>query len=174
MTLPGRKALTITALAVIVIAAVALSILAINLIDSSSPKQNIEAVITNPTTDKIAKSVLETSGYNRLKKLKQDNISKYYSIPEGLVLESTVYISKSTEKTDEIACFKLKNTSYYKELEEIITEHISSRLQGFNTKDNKYSNYVISQNKEFVFAAVGEDSALQSATFKSLVLESSD
>ncbi len=169
----NKKFLTIASF-VLIFAVALISISIYNSYYNSHNSTNNEngIILPNPTTDKITTSVLNITGYNNLKKINDEDISSYYSIPDGLVYESTVYLSNMIESEEEVACFKLTDTAYIAQLEEVIRNHINIRLKTLNSTSDQYKlleNYIVSQKDEFVFVSVGKNANLQSSTFNNIV-----
>lgn len=124
------------------------------------------------TTDQVTKKMISGMKLSDLVKVRDDQISKHYNIPEGVISDCSVYMSKSPESASELACFLLTGPEKYDELKDSVTAHINVKSAGFKslnpTQYNALKNYLIVQNGRYVLVAVGNNTEIEEKWFRSL------
>lgn len=129
------------------------------------------------TPDQITGRIVAELNPPDLVKVEPDQISKHYDLPDGVVSESSLYMSKSPESASELACFLLSDPSKFEQLETAVTAHISAKAAGFKslnpTQYNALKNVLISRSGRYVLVAVGSGTEAEEKLFLSLLAESS-
>lgn len=129
------------------------------------------------TPDQITAQIVSELKPGDLVRVEPDQISKHYEIPDGVVSQGSLYMSKSPESASELACFLLVDSSAFEQLETAVTAHISAKAAGFKslnpTQYNALKNVVISHSGRYVLVAVGSGTAAQEKLFLSLTEKSS-
>ncbi len=164
---------TVTALAVIIIGAVVLSVFSIQWMG----KQDVQSIKADATgdrlsTDTITAGVIKHMGYENLSKTEKDQVSRHYVFPEGLVDGSTVYVSNSPESAFEIACFEVADANYMPQLDAVIADHMVQRASGFRNSPQEYAllqEYTVAHSGVYAFVAVADDAEAAATVFKSIV-----
>ncbi len=125
------------------------------------------------SADQVTAQIIAELKYTDLAKVEGSQLAKHYDIPDGVVEESSVYMSKSSESASELACFLLTDPSKYKELEQAVTEHIATRADGFkNLNPVQYGalkDRLVAQSGRYVLVAVGSNTAGEEKLFRSMV-----
>ena len=164
---------TVTALAVIIIGAVVLSVFSIQWMG----KQNVQSAEADTasdwlSTDTITAGVIKHMGYENLSKTEENQISRHFVFPEGLVNGSTVYVSNSPESAFEIACFEVADVNYMPQLDTVIADHMVQRASGFKNSPQEYAllqEYTVAHSGVYAFVAVADDAVAAATVFKSIV-----
>ncbi|HIQ80077.1 MAG TPA: DUF4358 domain-containing protein [Candidatus Scatavimonas merdigallinarum] len=164
---------TVTALAVIIIGAVVLSVFSIQWMG----KQNVQSAEADTasdwlSTDTITAGVIKHMGYENLSKTEENQISRHFVFPEGLVNGSTVYVSNSPESAFEIACFEVADVNYMPQLDTVIADHMVQRASGFKNSPQEYAllqEYTVAHSGVYAFVAVADDAEAAATVFKSIV-----
>lgn len=122
-------------------------------------------------TNTIVSRVIKKMNYQNLSKISDENISKYYNIPDGVITDSSMYISNRTDSGMELACFRLSNEENAPALSDAISEHISSK-----NSENKEGSTQLAQFKTdtvypYVFVAVASDSEAAANAFEEIINE---
>lgn len=164
---------TVTALAVIIIGAVVLSVFSIQWMG----KQNVQSAEADTasdwlSTDTITAGVIKHMGYENLSKTEENQISRHFVFPEGLVNGSTVYVSNSPESAFEIACFEVADVNYMPQLDTVIADHMVQRASGFKNSPQEYAllqEYMVAHSGVYAFVAVADDAEAAATVFKSIV-----
>ncbi|HBN81074.1 MAG TPA: hypothetical protein DD433_06820 [Ruminococcaceae bacterium] len=125
------------------------------------------------SADQVTARIISELKYTDFAKVEGGQLAKHYSIPSGVVDESSVYMSKSSESASELACFLLTDGSKYEALEQAVTEHIATRADGFkNLNPVQYGalkNRLIVRSGRYVLVAVGNNTAGEEKLFHSMV-----
>ncbi len=164
---------TVTALAVIIIGAVVLSVFSIQWMG----KQNVQSAEADTasdwlSTDTITAGVIKHMGYENLSKTEENQISRHFVFPEGLVNGSTVYVSNSPESAFEIACFEVADVNYMPQLDTVIADHMVQRASGFKNSPQEYAllqEYTVAHSGVYAFVVVADDAEAAATVFKSIV-----
>lgn len=124
------------------------------------------------TSDQITQKMIVEMKLNDLAKVKDDQVSRHYDVPDGVVSDCSVYMSKSPESAGELACFLLTSPAKYNDLKDSVTSHINTKAAGFKslnpTQYNALKNYLILQNGRYVLVAVGDNTEAEEKWFRSL------
>lgn len=138
------------------------------------------AVISNNSSNKkvytasyLASEVVKKMNYENLSEISPSDISNYYSIPEGTVTDSAMFVSSRSDSYTEIACFKLNSKDDEKKLTDAIDSYISAKTKAYQNVDEK-AYAVVSASKTdvhypYVFVAISPDSDAAVSTFESIV-----
>ena len=124
------------------------------------------------SADQITSQIISELGYTDLTKIDQSQLSKHYDIPEGTVVQSSVYMSKSSESASELACFLLVNKSKFETLKASVNTHMSAKAAGFKslnpTQYDEVKDFLLSQNGRYVLVAVGSNTEAEEKLFRSM------
>ncbi len=124
------------------------------------------------TPDQVAERILTQQKTDDLVRVDPGQIPKHYEIPDGVVSDSVLYMSKSPESASELACFLLTKASEYERLQPVITAHLNSKASGFKSLNPQQygalQNAVVARSGRYVLVAVGDGSKAEKKTFLSL------
>ncbi len=121
----------------------------------------------------INKEVIEKMGYTGISELASGDVSGHIDIPEDSITQVSFYVSDSSSSATEIACFKLKDPDDDEALLAAISDHISTKLKGFqdSPKESEYiKNYQTKTENGYVFMVVSENSDVAVKTFLDTVV----
>lgn len=125
------------------------------------------------SADQITSQIISELGYTDLTKIDQDQLSKHYDIPDGTVLQSSLYMSKSSESASELACFVLTDKSKFDSLKASVNTHMSTKSAGFKslnpTQYEELKNFLITRKGRCVLVAVGSNTEAEEKLFLSMV-----
>lgn len=178
MASPKKRMIwTILALTIIIAAAVVSSFFAVQWMDSgdnaaknSSTQRNATTAVFTPATDEIVNVVITQMNYKDLSKTAKDQISKHYVIPEGLVMDASVYLAQSPDSAVEISCFKIADKNYQPQLDKVVADHITTKLTGFKDSPKEYNllqKYTLAHNGLYTLVVVEENGAAAANVFES-------
>lgn len=160
--------LTVIILAVIAIISAILIIISLNVQNSSKNQTN------DYSAEYVAEKVIEKMNYQNLAPISSENISKYYDVPNGIVIESAMYISNRPDSGTEIACFKLNDRSDSQDretLSDIISDYTSSKIS--NYKDVNDTALVSKTDEVFpyVFVVISSDPTGAVTAFENIITD---
>lgn len=162
-----RKNIILTVIIIFIIALISAVLILITLF---SMYQKSEQQTNDSLSVKyITSSIIQTMGYKNLSEISQDNIYKYYEIPDGVVSESDMYISTRSDSLTEIACFKIADETRQDELMQSISEYLSSKSTSYTTANGKNHNIRTEIQYPYVFVIVSSDSDNAVLTFNSII-----
>jgi hypothetical protein len=125
------------------------------------------------SADQITDQIIGEMKYTDLVKIDQSQLSKHYDIPDGVVSECSVYMSKSSESASELACFLLKDQSKFEVLQTAVNTHITTKASGFKSLNpvqyNALKNCLIVQDGRYVLVAVGNNTSAEEKLFRSML-----
>lgn len=125
------------------------------------------------STDQITNQIISELGYTDLTRIDQSQLSKHYDIPEGTVVQSSVYMSRSSESASELACFLLADKSKFEALKAAVNTHMNAKSAGFKslnpTQYSELKDFLIVQNGRYVLVAVGSNTEAEEKLFHSLL-----
>lgn len=125
-----KKNILLTAVLLAVIAIISAILIIISLyMQNSSKNQTIDY-----SAEYVAQTVIQKMNYQNLTQISSENISKYYDVPKGIVIDSAMYISNLSDSGTEVACFKLNDRSDNEDretLSEIIADYTSSKISNY-------------------------------------------
>ena len=122
-------------------------------------------------TNTIVSRVIKKMNYQNLSKISDENISKYYNIPDGVIIDSSMYISNRTDSGMELACFRLSNEENAPALSDAISEHISSKNSENKEGSNQLAQFKTDTVYPYVFVAVASDSEAAANAFEEIINE---
>lgn len=129
--------------------------------------------IAGPAPSQITSSIISEMNYSDLAEVSPTQLSKHYSIPDGMIEASSLYMSKSSDNASELACFQLTDKSKFSEFQAVVTEHINSKAAGFKslnpTQYNAIKNASVAQNGKYVLVSVGSNSTADAKLFNDLL-----
>ncbi len=124
------------------------------------------------TTKDIADQIISRMNYDNLSEITGDNISKYYEIPDGVVSDSTMYISTRTDNFTEFACFKLTSEDKEDTLRKVIEDYIDEKAATYQNINEKAYNAVhesqIFTHYPYVLISVSSDNNTVKSAFDSM------
>ena len=122
-------------------------------------------------TNTIVSRVIKKMNYQNLSKISDENISKYYNIPDGVIIDSSMYISNRTDSGMELACFRLSNEENAPALSDAISERISSKNSENKEGSNQLAQFKTDTVYPYVFVAVASDSEAAANAFEEIINE---
>lgn len=127
---------------------------------------------TELSCSEITQSVINKMGYTGLAALENGNISGHFDIPADSITQSAIYISSSSEQALEVDCFKLTETSYENSIKTAVSDHMTSKANGF--KDNAdqlqlIKNYTCESYNGYVFVVVAENAPVAAGHFRNII-----
>lgn len=133
----------------------------------------IEEIDISPK--QITTQIIEDMELSDLAEIQKDQLIKHYDMPEGLIEDFSIYMSKSANKSFELACFELEDRQDYERLQEVIAEHITTKAQGFKelspTEYDQIQNYRIMKKGRYVLMVVGDNASAIEQDFLSILSE---
>lgn len=121
----------------------------------------------------ITSQIVSQLQYTDLTKVENDQIQKHYDIPDGVVKDQSLYISKTSENASEISCFTLTDASKYPQLQDSIANHISAKAESYKSLNpaqyTLMTNALIQRNGLYVLVAVGSDTSAVKNAFDTIV-----
>lgn len=135
--------------------------------------KNIKENSKGPAPSRITAGIISEMHYTDLVEVSPSQLSKHYSIPEGVIEDSSLYMSKSSDSAAELACFLLKDKNKFEDLKAAVTDHINSKAAGFKdlnpTQYNLLKSFVIVRNGKYVLVSVGSNSSADGKFFNDLL-----
>lgn len=124
------------------------------------------------TPSKITAQIISAMNYTDLSEVSQSQLAKHYDIPDGVISDSSVYMSKSSDSASELSCFLLADSSKFHLLQTSIMNHINLKATGFkNLNPAQYAllkNCLITQNGKYVLVSVDSNSATEAKLFNEM------
>ena len=157
-------------LTAVVLAFIALStsvIVSIVLAQQNSQTNSKSYLTANTSVSQVIKKM----NYQNLSKISDENISKYYNIPDGTVTDSAMYISNRTDSGMELACFRLSSEDNTPVLSDAISEHISSKNSENKEGSGQLAKFKTDTVYPYVFVAVATDSEAAANAFKEIITQ---
>lgn len=100
-------------------------------------------------------------------------LSKHYNIPDGVITESSLYMSRSSDSASELACFYLADKSKFAQLQTAVTGHLNSKAAGFKSLNpaqyNALKNASVTQKGRYVLVSVGSNPAADAKLFNEIL-----
>ena len=125
------------------------------------------------TPAQITTRIISKMDYADMAEVSWNQLSKHYSIPDGIIVDSSLYMSKSSDSASELACFLLTDKSKFTELRTAITNHINAKAAGFKslnpTQYNALKSCTITQNGKYVLVSVGSNASADAKLFDELL-----
>ena len=126
-----------------------------------------------PAPAQITARIIKEMNYTDMAEVSWNQLSKHYSIPEGVIADSSLYMSKSSDSASELACFLLTDKSKFTQLQAAITNHINSKATGFKSLNpaqyNLLKNSLITQNGKYVLVSVGSNDSAEAKVFNEVL-----
>lgn len=121
----------------------------------------------------ITSEVVKRQNYDNLSEISSANIGKYYDIPDGVVEDSSMYISTRSDNFNEIACFRLVSEDARQQLMQSIDEYISEKTASYQNINEKAYSIVSAAKTDvvypYVFVAITADSETAVSAFENVV-----
>ena len=156
-----RMILTVVLLSVIIIAAVISCFFAVSWM--SGGEEQVQGTV---------KEVILRMDYKDLSKTAKGQISKHYVIPDGLVTDATMYLSKSPDSAFEISCFQIADKKYQPQLDKVVADHIATKQAGFKDSPKEYEllqNYTMVRDGAYTLVVVEENGEAAANAFKAVL-----
>lgn len=173
-----RMILTVVLLSVIIVAAVISCFFAASWMSGGEDKaqgvgmRSTEMSAPRLSTDEIVKEVILRMDYKDLSKTAKDQISKHYVIPDGLVTDATMYLSKSPDSAFEISCFQIADKNYQPQLDKVVADHIATKQAGFKDSPKEYEllqNYITARDGAYTLVVVEENGEAAANAFRTIL-----
>jgi len=162
-----KRNIILTAVLLSIIAAITAVIVAAILAEQNTQKNSKSYLAANT----IVSQVIKKMNYQNLTRISDENISKYYNIPDGTVTDSAVYISNRADSGMELACFRLNSRDDTPALSDAISEHISSKKNENKESSGQLANFRTDTVYPYVFIAVASDSEAAANAFREIINE---
>ncbi len=162
-----KRNIFLTAILLSIIAAVT-AVIVIAVLAEQNTQKNARSYLA---TNTIVSQVIKKMNYQNLSKISDENISKYYNIPNGIITDSSVYISNRTDSGMELACFRLSSEDCAPILSDSISEHISSKNNENKEGSGQLAKFKTDTVYPYVFVAVASDSEAAANAFRETVNE---
>lgn len=125
------------------------------------------------TAQEVTSQIIEDLELKDITAVSQDQLVKHYNIPDGLIEDFSIYVSKSANKSFELACFKLLDRKNADQLDQVIAEHITTKGQGFKELNpaeyEKIQSYRVVRKGKFVLMVISDNApAIEKEFFASL------
>lgn len=124
------------------------------------------------TPDWVTAKIVGDTQSTDLAKIDPGLVSKHYDIPNGTVVSSSLYMSKSSDSAAELSCFLLADTSKYDALQDAVAAHISAKTAGLKSLNpTQYAllkNYLITRHGRYVLVAVGQNAEAEDKAFQNI------
>lgn len=102
-----------------------------------------------------------------------NRLSKHYDIPDGVIIDSSLYMSRSSDSASELACFYLADKSQFTQLQTAVTNHLNSKAAGFKSLNpaqyNALKNASVTQKGRYVLVSVGSNPAADAKLFNEIL-----
>ncbi len=124
----------------------------------------------------ITAEVVKKQNYDNLSEITSANISKYYDIPDGVVADSSMYISTRSDNFNEIACFRLSSQDRQEQLMKVISDYISEKTATYQNVNEKAYSIVSAAKTDviypYVFVAITSDNETAVSAFENVISDS--
>lgn len=121
------------------------------------------------TANTVISQVIKKMNYQNLSKISDENISKYYNIPQGIVTDSAMYISSRADSGLELTCFRLNGENSEQALSEAISEYISSKNTENKEGSGQLAKFKTDTVYPYVFVAFASDSEAAASAFEEVI-----
>jgi hypothetical protein len=148
---------------------IAFAVLAGGFFFVKNAKENAVRLAPNAITSKI----ISAMNFADLAEVSKSQLSKHYDIPEGVISDSSLYMSKSSDSASELACFLLKDKSKFTQLQASIMDRINAKATGFKSLNpaqyNNLKNCLIIRNGKYVLVSVGNNNSAVEKLFNEML-----
>ncbi len=117
----------------------------------------------------VVSEVVKKMNYQNLSKISDENVSKYYNIPQGVVTDTAVYLSNRADIGIELACFRLSSEESEEALYSAVSEYLSSKNTANKEGSGQLSKAKTDTVYPYVFVAVASDSDTAVSAFREIV-----
>lgn len=121
----------------------------------------------------ITTQIIEDMDLSDLTEVQEDQLIKHYNMPEGLIKDFSIYMSKSANKSFELACFELQDQQGYEKLQKVIAEHITTKAQGFKELSpmeyDQIQDYRVMKKGQYVLMIISDNPSAIQQEFLSIV-----
>lgn len=132
-----------------------------------------ESVYSDKTAAEVAESVTQSYDVSELSQIKRNKIKEDFGIDFVGVDSFVYYASDSIMNVDELMIIKLKEDVKPEEISERIEKRVKDKqvlFEGYAPEQSALlKEYVLTEDKGFIFYAVGEDAREAYAAFKSSI-----
>ncbi len=123
----------------------------------------------NLTAEEVLEGVINKMNYRSLSQISSENISKYYEIPDGTIVDFAMYVSGKADSSTEIACFKLKDKSRQETLITSINNYLASKSNTYKDVADSAIHFDTDVSYPYVFVAVSSDSQNAVSAFEFVI-----
>jgi hypothetical protein len=135
--------------------------------------KNTKENAARPAPAQITGYIIKNMNYTDMAEVSWSQISKHYNIAEGVVSDSSLYMSKSSGSASELACFLLTDKSKFTQLQTAIMDHINAKATGFKSLNpaqyTALKDYLITQNGKYVLVSVGSNNSDEAKMFNEIL-----
>ena len=121
----------------------------------------------------ITSQIVEEMTLTDLAEVQKDQLIKHYNMPEGLIKDFPIYMSKSANKSFELACFELADQQDYEKLQKVIAEHITTKAQGFKELSpmeyDQIQDYRVMKKGQYVLMVISDNPSAIEQEFLSIL-----
>lgn len=121
----------------------------------------------------ITSQIVEEMTLTDLAEVQKDQLIKHYNMPEGLIKDFSIYMSKSANKSFELACFELAHQQDYEKLQKVIAEHITTKAQGFKELSpmeyDQIQDYRVMKKGQYVLMVISDNPSAIEQEFLSIL-----
>ncbi|MBE6823107.1 MAG: DUF4358 domain-containing protein [Ruminococcaceae bacterium] len=129
--------------------------------------------VAGPSASQITVRIISEQKYTDLMEVNPTQLSKHYNIPEGVISDSSLYMSKSSDNAAELACFLLIDNAKFTQLQAAINQHLTSKAAGYKSLNpaqyNELKNAIIVQNGKYVLVSVGNTTSADEKLFNDIL-----
>jgi hypothetical protein len=121
----------------------------------------------------ITARIISEMNRTDLAEVSGSQLSKHYDIPDGVIIDSSLYMSRSSDSASELACFYLVDKSQFAQLQTAVTAHLNSKAAGFKSLNpaqyNALKNASVTQKGKYVLVSVGSNPAADAKLFNEIL-----
>lgn len=132
-----------------------------------------ETVYSDKTASEVAESVTQSYDVSELSSIKRNKIKEEFAIDFTQVESFEYYASDSIMNVDELMIIKLREEVKPDEIKAKIEKRVTDKqalFEGYAPEQSALlKEYILTDDKGFVFYAVGEDAQKALAAFKSTI-----
>lgn len=125
------------------------------------------------TPKQITTQIIEDMDLSDLTEVQKNQLIKHYNMPEGLIEDFSIYMSKSANKSFELACFQLQDQQDYEKLQKVIAEHITTKAQGFKELSpmeyDQIQDYRVMKKGQYVLMVISDNPSAIEQEFLSIL-----
>lgn len=159
-------------LTIIVVTSIAVIAAILSFFILLSLKDNSGSNKADYTAHEITQEIITKMNYDNLSEISTENISKYYEIPDGVIFDSSMYISSRTDNFTELACFTLRSEDKKDILLNVIDDYINEKSTTYQNVNDKafaaINNSRVFDHYPYVLVSVSSDNDAVENTFEQM------